>query len=87
MELVYPVRLFFTESCHPFEEGIHHVPIQKSRLLSPILIQICWPMLHAMLYRYFGEKTVHMNKCVLNAVHASITNRTLLETKVVSVAE
>lgn len=41
-------------------------------------------MLQATLYRYLGEKTVHMNRCVLNTVHASMTERTLLHTKVVS---
>ena len=62
----------------------HQEAIQKSRLPYPMLIHRCCPMLHAMLYRYLGENTVHMNKCVLNAVHASITNKRLLATKVVS---
>ena len=41
-------------------------------------MQRCCPMLHAILYKYFGENTVQMNKCVLKAVHASMTKNTLL---------
>lgn len=36
-----------------------------------------------MQYKYFGENTVQMNKCVLSAVHAAITNATLIATKTV----
>ncbi len=39
-----------------------------------------------MVYKYLGEKTVHMNRCALNAVHASITKRALLAVNVVSKA-
>lgn len=41
-------------------------------------------MLHAMIYKYLGEKTVHMKRCVLSIVHATITAKTLLEAKTVS---
>ena len=40
-------------------------------------MQRCCPKLQAIIYRYFGENTVQMNKCVLKAVQASITDRTL----------
>ena len=46
-----------------------------------MLIQRCCPRLHAILYKYFGENTVQMNRCVLNAVHASITDDMLLAVK------
>lgn len=53
--------------------AIHQVANQKRILPLETLTQRCCPMLQAMLYRYFGENTVHMKRCVLNAVHASIT--------------
>ena len=31
-----------------------------------------------MQYKYFGEKTVQINRCVLNAVHAAMTKATLI---------
>lgn len=36
-----------------------------------------------MQYKYLGEKTVHMNRCVLSVVQAAMTNATLTETKTV----
>ncbi|KAM0513531.1 hypothetical protein ACHAPE_007793 [Trichoderma viride] len=38
-----------------------------------------------MQYKYFGENTVQMNKCVLNAVHAAMTNATLIAAKTVNI--
>lgn len=60
-----------------------YVPIQNKALPNTILTQRCCPRLHAMLYRYFGEKTVQMNKCVLNIVHARMTKNMLAAVKVV----
>ena len=50
----------------------------KSKLPRMTLMQRCCPILHAMVNKYFGEKTVQMNKCVLKAVHASMTESTPL---------
>lgn len=41
-------------------------------------------MLHAIQNKYLGENTVQMKRCVLNAVHASITDSTELATKAVT---
>lgn len=40
-------------------------------------------MLHAMQNKYLGENTVQMKRCVLKAVHASMTDSTELATKAV----
>lgn len=37
-----------------------------------------WPNTHATVYRYFGEKTVQMNKCSRNAMQAPITKEVLV---------
>lgn len=59
------------------------VPIQNNKPPKATLINKCCPKLHAMQYKYFGENTVQMNKCVLSAVHAAMTNATLIATKTV----
>ena len=41
-------------------------------------------MLHAIQNKYLGENTVQMKRCVLKAVHASMTDRTELATKAVT---
>ena len=43
-------------------------------------------MLHVMMYKYLGEKTVQMKRCVLSIVHANMTAKALLEAKNVSEA-
>jgi len=47
-------------------------------------MQRCCPMLHAIQNKYFGENTVQMKRCVLKAVHASMTDSTELATKAVT---
>lgn len=59
------------------------VPNQYNRPPSPTLTTKCWPRLHATQYRYLGEKTVQMNKCVRRAVHAAMTDATLAVAKTV----
>ena len=54
-----------------------------SKLPKPMLIIRCQPMDHAMTYKYFGLKTVQMNRCVLSAVHDAITARRLMAIKAV----
>jgi len=44
----------------------------------------CCPMLHAIQNKYFGENTVQMKRCVLKAVHASMTDSTELAKKAVT---
>ncbi len=62
----------------------HCAPIQNIRLPYPKVTQRCCPTLHAILYKYFGEKTVQMKRCVLKAVQASITASTLLDANIVN---
>ena len=60
------------------------IPLSKENALpTQTLIARCHPMDHAIAYRYFGLKTVHMNKCVRSAVQDAITARRLNETKAV----
>jgi len=59
-------------------------PSQKSRLPNPTFMQRCCPRLHAVLYKYFGEKTVQMKRCVRKSVQAPMTKNKLLVTKRVS---
>src|SRR6266536_5059655 len=33
----------------------------------------CCPRHHTMVYKYLGENTVHMNRCVRSTIHATIT--------------
>ena len=63
----------------------YQVANQKRRLPPVTLTQRCCPMLQAMLYRYFGENTVHMKRCVLKTVHASITDMVLVALNAVSI--
>ena len=56
---------------------IYQLPSQKRRLPHAILIQRCCPMLQAITYKYFGENTVQMKRCVLNVAQASMTAKTL----------
>lgn len=64
--------------------AIYQVANQKRRLPLVTLTQKCCPMLQAMLYRYFGENTVHIKRCVLSTVHASITDMILAALNAVS---
>lgn len=63
---------------------VYHVSNQKRRLPPTTFTQRCCPRLQAMLYRYFGENTVHMKRCVLNTVHATITAMMLAALNAVS---
>ena len=61
----------------------YFVPIQYNKLPTPTLTTKCCPKLQAILYKYFGEKTVQINKCVLSNVQAAITKNRLLVTNTV----
>ena len=60
------------------------VPIQNRNPPNSTLAKRCCPTLHAILYKYLGEKTLHIKRCVLNAVHASMIARTLAALNTVS---
>lgn len=53
------------------------LPNQKNTPPNPTFTPKCCPKLHATQYKYFGENTVHTNKCVLSTAQAAITAATL----------
>ena len=58
-------------------------PSAQSSLPNPQQTIKCQPTAQAIAYKYFGEKTVQMNKCVRNNVQAAITATKLAAVKVV----
>ena len=62
----------------------HFVPNQNSKLPHTTLTPKCCPKLQAMLYKYFGLKTVQIKRCVLKSVQAAITNAKLAVTNTVN---
>lgn len=69
-----PLYIAITSSDLPFHCS---EPSQYSNPPSPTLTARCCPKLHAMQYKYLGENTVQINRCVRRAVHAAMTNATL----------
>lgn len=53
------------------------LPNQNNTPPNPTFTPKCCPKLHATQYRYFGENTVHTNKCVLSTAQAAMTAATL----------
>lgn len=53
------------------------LPNQNNTPPNPTFTPKCCPKLHATQYKYFGENTVHTNKCVLSTVQAAMTAATL----------
>lgn len=58
-------------------------PNTHSSLPNPQLTIKCQPTAQAIAYRYFGENTVQINKCVRNKVQAAITATKLAAVKAV----
>lgn len=72
--LLASVAVFFfsTTACRS-STSWYFVPSQYSVLPKDRFITRCCARLHAIAYRYLGEKTVHIKRCVLNNVLAAIT--------------
>lgn len=63
---------------------IYREPSQNNAPPNATFRPRCMPRLHAMLYRYFGENTVQMKRCVLSAVQATMTATRLAAVNTVS---
>lgn len=58
-------------------------PSTQSSLPIPTHTNKCHPTAQAIAYKYFGEKTVQMNRCVRRSVQAAMTATKLAAVKVV----
>ncbi len=62
----------------------HHFPIRHTSPPNPTVMPKCHAVPHAMAKRYFGLKTVQINKCVLNAVQLAMQLASITPVKSVS---